>query len=51
MEFKTFLNAFMRIACQVIRTGRQIIFRLIGWNRWTAVLLRGVNVLHQAMRT
>jgi hypothetical protein len=51
MEFKTFLNAFIRIACQVIRTGRLIIFRLMGWNPWTAVLLRGVDVLHQPMRT
>jgi hypothetical protein len=51
MEFKTFLNAFIRIACQVIRTGRQIVIRLMGWNRWTAVLLRGVDVLHQPMRS
>jgi hypothetical protein len=51
MEFKTFLNAFMRIPCQVIRTGRQIVFRLIAWNPWLPVLLRGVDVLHQPMRS
>src|SRR5207237_6503311 len=51
MEFKTFLNAFMRIPCQVIRTGRQIVFRLMAWNPWVAVLLRGVDVLHQPIRS
>jgi hypothetical protein len=51
MEFKTFLNAFMRIPCQVIRTGRQIVFRLMAWNPWLPVLLRGVDVLHQPMRS
>ena len=51
MEFKTFLNAFMRIPCQVIRTGRQIVFRLMEWNPWVTVLLRGVDVLHQPMRS
>ena len=51
MEFKTFLNAFIRIACQVIRTGRQIVFRLMAWNPWVEVLLRGVDVLHHPLRS
>ncbi|MFQ5744766.1 MAG: IS1380 family transposase [Acidobacteriota bacterium] len=50
MEFKTFLNAFMRVACQVVRTGRRIVFRLLSWNRWMDVLLRGVAVLRQPLR-
>lgn len=50
MEFKTFLNAFIRLPCQVIRTGRQIVFRLMAWNPWLPVFLRGVEVLHQPMR-
>lgn len=32
MEFKTFVNAFVLIPCQIIRTGRKIIYRLLGWN-------------------
>jgi hypothetical protein len=51
MEFKTFLNAFIRIPCQVIRTGRQIVFRLMAWNPWLPVMLRGVDVLHQPLRS
>jgi len=50
MEFKSFLNAFMRLPCQVVRTGRRIIFRLLAWNRWMDVLLRGVDVLRQPLR-
>jgi len=50
MEFKTFLNAFIRLPCQVIRTARQIVFRLMAWNPWLPVFLRGVDVLHPPKR-
>jgi hypothetical protein len=43
MEFGTFLNAFMRVPAQVVRTGRRIVFRLLSWNPWQRVFLRGVN--------
>jgi len=32
MEFKTFVNAFVMIPCQVIRTGRRVVMRILGWN-------------------
>jgi hypothetical protein len=50
MEFKTFLNAFIRLPCQVIRTARQIVFRLMAWNPWLPVFLRAVDMLHQPLR-
>ncbi len=50
MEFKTFLNAFMRLPCQVVRTGRRIVLRLLAWNPWVHVLLRGVDALRQPLR-
>lgn len=40
MEFKTFINAFVRLPCQIIHTGRKIIYRLLGWNRWQHVFFR-----------
>ena len=46
MEFKTFLNAFMRIPVQVVRTSRRLVFRLLAWNPWQHVLLRGFDQLH-----
>jgi hypothetical protein len=50
MEFKTFLNAFMRVPCQLVRTGRRIVFRVLAWNPWLNVLFRGVDVLHRPLR-
>ena len=32
MEFKTFVTAFVRIPCQVIRTGRRLVLRILGGN-------------------
>ena len=46
MEFRTFLNAFMRVPAQVIRQGRRIVFRLLAWNTWQDVFLRGHDQLH-----
>jgi hypothetical protein len=40
MEFRTFLNAFIRVPCQVIRQGRRLIYRLLSWNPWQGVFFR-----------
>jgi hypothetical protein len=45
MEFRTFVNAFMHVPCQVIKTGRRIVYRLLAWNEWQHVFLRGVEAL------
>lgn len=45
MEFRTFLNAFMRVPAQVVRTGRRIVFRLLSWNPWQHVFLRAAEQL------
>ena len=45
MEFKTFLNALMRLPAQIVRTGRRIVYRLLSWNPWQEVLLRAVESL------
>ena len=50
MEFKTFRNAFMLVPCQLVRTGRRIVFRVLAWNRWLPVLFRAVDVLRQPLR-
>jgi len=34
MEFRRFLNAIMLLPCQVVRTARRVIYRLLGYNRW-----------------
>jgi len=41
MEFKRFRQAFIQLPCQIVRTGRKIIYRLLGWNGWLGVFFRG----------
>jgi hypothetical protein len=40
MEFKTFVNAFLQVPCQIVRTGRRLIYRFLGWNPWQHVFFR-----------
>jgi hypothetical protein len=35
MEFRRFLHAFIIVPCQIIRAGRKVIYRLLGYNQWT----------------
>lgn len=32
MDFRTFVNAFILIPCQIVKTGRRIVYRLLSWN-------------------
>ena len=50
MEFRTFLHAFMLIPVQVVRTSRRLVFRLLAWNPWQAVFLRGFDQLRQPLQ-
>jgi len=50
MEFRSFLRAFMLVPTQIVRTGRRVIYRLLGWNPWQHVLLRAADVLNQPLR-
>jgi Transposase DDE domain group 1 len=45
LEFKTFVNAFVRLPCQIIRTGRQLVYRLLNWNPHLPIFFRLVDVL------
>jgi Transposase DDE domain group 1 len=45
IEFKTFVNAFVRQACQIVRTGRKIVYRLLAWNPYQPIFCRLVSVL------
>jgi hypothetical protein len=45
MEFKTFVNAFMRLPCQIIRAGRRLIYRVLNWNPWQGMFFRVLDQL------
>ena len=50
MEFRTFQQAFMAMPCQILRAGRRIVYRLLAWNPWQRVFLRGVAALRLPLR-
>jgi len=43
MEFKKFLRSFLLVPCQLIRSGRRLLFRLLSWNPHVPLLLRSVE--------
>ena len=45
MEFRTFINSFMRIPAQIIKTGRRLIFRVMTWNPRLPILFRFLDTL------
>jgi hypothetical protein len=50
MEFKRFVNAVVLLPCQIIRTGRRIVYRLLAWNPWANALLRLAEAMRQPLR-
>jgi hypothetical protein len=45
LEFKTFVNAFVRLPCQIVRTGRKLVYRLLAWNPYQPIFFRLVDAL------
>ncbi len=45
LEFKTFVQAFVRLPCQIVRAGRRLVFRLLSWNRHQHIFFRLIEAL------
>ena len=45
MEFKTFVNTFMLLPCQIVRGGRRLIYRLLNWTCWQGLVFRTLDQL------
>jgi hypothetical protein len=45
LEFKTFVNAFVRLPCQIVRTARRLVYRLLAWNPHLPIFFRLVDRL------
>jgi hypothetical protein len=45
LEFKTFLKTFMRLPCQLVQTGRRLVYRLLAWNPHLPIFFRLVGHL------
>jgi len=50
MEFKRFLNAMIQLPCQIVRTGRRVVYRLLAWNPWASSLLRLAEAMRRPLR-
>jgi hypothetical protein len=50
MEFRTFVNSWLRIPCQVLKTGRRLVLRLLAWNDWQPVFFRLAADLNHPLR-
>ena len=46
MEFPTFCAAVIQMPCQIVRTGKRLIYRLLSWTPWQGTFLRLVERLH-----
>ena len=40
LEFRTFLNAFVLLPCQIVQTGRKVVYRLLSWNPHLSIFFR-----------
>jgi hypothetical protein len=45
LEFKTFVQAFVQMPCQIVRTGRRIVYRLLSWNPYQRIFFRLLDAL------
>jgi hypothetical protein len=40
MDFRTFLQVFVLVLAQILRTGRRLVYRLLAWSPWQSTFLR-----------
>jgi hypothetical protein len=45
LEFRTFVKTFMHLPCQLVRTSRRIVYRLLSWNPHLAIFFRLLDEL------
>jgi hypothetical protein len=47
MEYRRFLQGVMLVPCQVLRTARQMVLRLLTYTPWAELLLSGTQYFHR----
>lgn len=50
MEFKKFRNFFILLPCQILKTGRRLVYRLLGWNEQFDILFRAIDSFRHPLR-
>ena len=47
MEFRRFLNSLVLLPCQVVKSSRQLVLRILCFSRWAHVLVDGMDFFRQ----
>ena len=50
LEFRTFVNGWLRIPCQVLHTGGKLLLRLLAYNQWQPLFFRLAEQLCRPLR-
>lgn len=50
MEFKKFRNFFIMLPCQIVKTGRRLVYRLLGWNEYLDIFFRALTSFRHPLR-
>ena len=50
MEFKKFRKYFVTLPCQIVKTGRRLVYRLLGWNEYLEVFFRALDSFCRPLR-
>ena len=50
MEFKKFRNYFIMLPCQIIKSSRKLVYRLLGWNECLDVFFRAIESFRGPLR-
>ena len=50
MEFKKFRRYFVGLPCQIVRTSRKLLYRLVGWNEYLEIFFRAVDSFCRPLR-
>jgi hypothetical protein len=45
LEFRSFMNTFVLLPCQIVRTGRKVVYRLLSWSPRLDILFRLITKL------
>ena len=51
MEYRRFLREIIEMPCQILRTGRRLVYRLLDVNGWSRLLLEGSKWLKRRPAT
>ena len=50
MEFRKFRNFFIMLPCQIVKTGRKLVYKILGCNEYLGVFFRAVDALRHPLR-